>query len=347
MNIRTAFGAACVTALAGLLAAEPATAADFYAGKQMRLIVGSDTGGGYDTFARLIARHWPDAIPGHPTIVVQNMPGASSLKALNEVANNAPKDGTVVGAVQNNIAFEPLLNLSGASANARFDPLTINWIGSASKEVAIAVVWHTTAIKTLEDAMTHPVKVGASGPATSTSITARVFNASIGTKFDIVGGYKSQTEINLAMERGEVEGTVGWLYSSLMSTRGDWLPSGKIRIIAQAALEKHPALPDVPLILDYAKTPEIRKELELAFASLAMGRPYLAPPGVPADRVKLLQATFLKALATPALEADAKKLKLEVSPLSGEDVHKLLAEQYATPKSIVAKVKAMLTGKDK
>lgn len=331
-------------AAAALLAPTAGSAAEFYQGKQIRLICGSDAGGGYDAYARLLARHWPDFIPGQPSIIVQNMPGASSMKAMNEIANNAPKDGTVVGGVQNNIAFEPLLNISGASDNAKFDPLALNWIGASTKDVSIAVIWHESSIQTVQDAMKRPVNTGASGPATSTSITARIMNSVLGTKFNVINGYKSQNAINLAVERGEVEGTIGVQYATILNTHPHWLAEKKIRIIVQVAQEKHPDLPDVPLLRDLVTTDEARQEVDLAFASLSMGRPFLAPGGLPAERVKVLRDSFMAAYNSPRLREEAKKLKLEVMPMRGEDVHKLLVQQYATPKPIVEKVKAMLAG---
>ncbi len=336
-------GAVSIVFLAGAFAL-PAVADDFYHGKQIRLIVGSDTGGGYDAYARLIARHWPEAIPGNPAVVVQNMAGAGSLKAMNYVANSAPKDGTAVGAVQNHIGYEPMLGISGGGATdaVQFDPLKVHWIGSAAKEVSVVVIWHTSPVKTLQDAQQREVVGGSGGVATSNTIYARLMNATAGTKFNIVHGYKSQTEVALAMERGEVEASPGWFYSSFISSRGQWLPEGKARIIAQVALEKHPALPDVPIILDVAKTPEDRQVMELALGSLSMGRPFVAPADVPADRVALLRASFMKTLANPVLLDEAAKAKLEISGLSGEQITKLLTEQYKTPAPIVAKVKAIL-----
>jgi tripartite-type tricarboxylate transporter receptor subunit TctC len=327
-----------------LMTGTVAHAEDFYQGKQIRLISGSDAGGGYDAYARLLARHWAAFIPGQPSIIVQNMPGASSLKAMNEVANNAPKDGTVVAGVQNNIAFEPLLNISGANENAKFDPLALNWVGASTKDTTIALVWHASSIHTIQDAMVRSVNTGASGPATSTSITARIMNAALGTKFNVINGYKSQSEMNVAIERGEVDGVVGIQYVSIATVRPDWLAEKKIRIIAQVGQEKHPDLPDVPLLRDLITSTEARQEVDLAFASLSMGRPFVAPGGLAADRIKVLRDSFMAAFNSPALRAEAGKLKLEVIPMRGEDVHKLLAEQYATPKPVVEKVKAMLAG---
>ena len=325
-------------------AAPVALATDFYDGKQIRLAVGSDAGGGYDTYARLIARHWPSFIPGTPAMVVQNMPGASSLKAMNFVASTAPKDGTVIGAVQNQIAYEPLLGLSGGSMeNLQFDPLAVNWLGSMAKEVAIVFVWHSSPVMTFEDAMKQEIVMASAGVTTASSINARLMNAMVGTKFKMIYGYKGNAEIALAIERGEVVGSTGWYYSSLTSSRGQWLPEGKVRIIVQLALEKHPEMPDVPLITDYVKSADDRQQIALALGSGLMGRPYVAPADVPGDRVKILRDSFMTVLASPALQDEARKMRVEINPMSGEAIQKLLAEQYRTPKPLVAKVRALLT----
>ena len=333
-----------VLSLLAVAAQTPARAQDFYHGKQIRIVVGSDPGGGYDAYARLLARHWSEVIPGAPSVVVQNMAGAGSLKAMNYVANNAPKDGTTIAGVQNHIGYEPMLGISGGGATdaVQFDPLKVNWIGSAAKEVSVTVIWHTSPIMTLEDAQKREVVGGSGGVATSNTIYARLMNATAGTKFNIVHGYKSQTEVALALERGEIESSPGWFYSSFLTSRGAWLKEGKARIIAQVALEKHPALPNVPIILDYAKTPEDRQQMELALGSLSMGRPFVAPADVPAPQVALLRSTFLKALALPALREEAVKARLEIAPMSGEEIARLLAAQYRVPKPIIDKVKSIL-----
>jgi tripartite-type tricarboxylate transporter receptor subunit TctC len=325
-----------------LLAGLPAAAEDFYKGKQIRIIVGSDAGGGYDAWARLMARYWPDYIPGAPSFIVQNMPGASSLTAINYVANSVPKDGTVIAAVQNQMGYEPLLDLSGSKNGIQFDALKMNWIGSTSKEVAIIAVNSSSPVKTLKDAMEQELVTGSSGVATSNTIYPNVLNATAGTKFKVINGYKGQPEVASAMEKGEVQGSAGWFYSSFKSTHGDWLKTGQARLIAQIGIAKHPELADVPLVLDFAKTPEDRQEMELAFASLIMGRPYVAPPDVPADRVKLLRDTFMKTLEDPRLQADAAKQRLEVGAMSGEAIQKMLSEQYQTPKRIVDKVHQLM-----
>jgi tripartite-type tricarboxylate transporter receptor subunit TctC len=337
---RRATRPALACALLGLLA-HPAAAEDFYKGKQIKLIVGSGTGGGYDAYARLLARHWPDHIPGKPDIIVQNLPGAGSLKAMNLIANGVAKDGLTVGAVQNSIGYEPMMGISGGKENAQFDPLKMNWIGSMAKEVAVTVFWNPSPVHSFKELTEKEVTTGSSGAATSNTIYARLMNATAGTKFNVIHGYVGQTEIFLAMERGEVQGSAGPFYSTIKSGKGEWLKDGKITPIVQIALEKHPDLPNVPLILDFAKTPEDRQEMELAVASLLMGRPYVLPAGVPADRVNILGDSFMAAAKDPALVAEAEKQKLEVDAIDGKAVHQLLEKMYKTPQPIIDKVTAI------
>ena len=314
----------------------------FYQGKQISLVVGSAPSGGYDLYARLLARHWPQFIPGNPNFVVQNMDGAGSLVATNYLANTAPKDGTTIGGVQNHMGFEPLLGMTGPRENIRFKAQDINWLGSAAKEVPVVAVWHESTIKTFDDTFKQEVLMGSSGTATSDSVYANVMNAMLGTKFKVIAGYKSQGELGTAIERGEVVGRAGWFTSSLTSTRGDWLRDKKIIILAQLALEKHPDFPDVPLVLEWAKTAEVKPQLEFSLAWMLMGRPFLAPPGVPAERVKLLRDSFMQAVASPGLLEEAKKQKLEISPMSGGEIDALLAKYYKTPPEVIEKVRQIV-----
>jgi tripartite-type tricarboxylate transporter receptor subunit TctC len=326
---------ALVCAAFGLLAL-PAAADDFYKGKQIKLIVGSGTGGGYDANARLLARYLPDHIPGKPEIVVQNLAGAGSLKAMNYIANAAPKDGLNIGAVQNSIGYEPMMGISGGKENAQFDVLKMNWLGSMTKEVAVTVMMNTAGIKTFHDLQEKEVTTGSSGAATSNTIYARLMNATAGTKFNVIHGYVGQTEVFLAMERGEVQGSAGPFYGTLKSGRAEWLKNGTIIPIVQIAL-----------ILDFAKTAEDRQEMELAVASLLMGRPYVVADNVPADRVKILQDSFMAAVRDPALLTEAKKQNLEIDPIDGKRVHDLLAKMYATPQPIIDKVTAIFVPEKK
>jgi tripartite-type tricarboxylate transporter receptor subunit TctC len=335
-----------VIGAAAFMASAAVTAASaqqpFYQGKQITLVVGSAPSGGYDLYARLLARHWPEFIPGKPNIIVQNMAGAGSLLATNFLANTAPRDGTTVGGVQNHMGFEPLLGMTGSRENVRFKAQNLNWIGSMAKEVPVVVVWHETPIKTFDDTFKQEVLMGSSGVATSDSVYANVMNAMLGTKFKVIAGYKSQGELGGAMERGEIAGRAGWFISSLLSTRGDWVRDKKVRVLVQVALEKHPDFPNVPLVLDWAKSNEMRPQLEFSLSWLLMGRPFVAPPGLPADRVKLLRDSFMKTVASPALRKEAEKLKLEISPMSGAEIDALLAKYYKTPPEVVEKVRKIV-----
>jgi tripartite-type tricarboxylate transporter receptor subunit TctC len=325
----------------------PVQAQGLFHDKQIKLVVGSDPGGGYDTYARVLARHWSNHIPGKPQIVIQNMPGAGGLKTANFIAHVAPKDGLTVGALQNNVGYEPMMGISGGKENAQFDVLRMNWIGSMAKEVAVTVFWNPPPVRSFEELTKKEVTTGSTGAATSNTIYPRLMNSILGTKFKIIHGYVNQPPIFLAMERGELEGAGGPFYSSLRTTKPEYLRDNKVTIIVQIALEKHPDLPNVPLLLDFAKTAEDRQEMELAVASLLMGRPYVLPEGVPADRVKSLQDSFMATMKDPALLQDAEKLKLEINAIDGSAVHKLLAKMYQTPQPIIDKVTAIFVPRDK
>ena len=337
ISVSVALGASALSAGASAQGQQP-----FYQGKQITMVVGSAPSGGYDLYARLLARHWPQLIPGNPNFVVQNMDGAGSLVATNFIANTAPRDGTTIGGVQNHMGFEPLLGMTGPRENVRFKAQELNWLGSAAKEVPVVVVWHASPVMTFDDTFKQELLMGSSGTATSDSVYANVMNAMLGTKFKVIAGYKSQGELGAAIERGEVVGRAGWFTSSLTSTRGDWLRDKKVRVLAQLALEKHPDFPDVPLVLDWAKSADVKPQLEFSLAWMLMGRPFLAPPAVPADRVKLLRDTFMQAVATPGLLEEAKKLKLEISPMSGVEIDELLAKYYKTPPDVVEKVRKIV-----
>jgi tripartite-type tricarboxylate transporter receptor subunit TctC len=330
------------------LTASAASAEDFYQGKELRIVVGSDTGGGYDAYARILAQYWSKYIPGHPQIIVQNMPGAGSLAAMNYIANVAAKDGLTVGAMQNSIGYEPMMGISGGKENDHFDVLKMNWVGSMSKEVAITILWNPPPVHSLQEMIDtkKEVTTGSSGSSTSNTIFARLMNSILGTHFNVVHGYPSQAPIWLAMERGEVQGSAGPFYSSLENSKPDWLRDKKITILVQAALDKHPDLPDVPLLLDFAKAPQDRQEMELAVASLSMGRPFVLPGGVPPDRVKILSDSFMAAMKDPDLIRDSNKEHLEINAIDGTAVHKILADMYATPQPIIDKVTAIMVPKD-
>lgn len=337
---------ACALALSlSATVAQPLSAQDFYAGRQINMIVGSGAGGGYDMYARLLARHWNRHIPGAPTIVVQNMPAAGSLAAMNLIANSAPRDGTTIGQVQTHIGIEPLMGVTGSATNAKYDGRQMNWIGSAAKEYPLVVMWHTAPVASFKDLLEREVIVGATGTATADSVYARIMNELVGTRFRIIDGYKDNPSLILATEIGEISGRAGWFLSSLMSTQRQPLQEGKLRIFVQVALEKHPELPAVPLVTEFISDAAKRQQLEFALSWLPMGRPFVAPPGVPEDRVRLLRTSFMAALADKELVAEAGKLGMEISPMTGEQVNGLIEHIYKTPPGVIEAVRTIMTAK--
>jgi len=329
---------------AALLAVVPASlaaaqdAAAFYAGKNLELYIGYSVGGGYDLYARTIARHIGKHIPGNPTVVVKNMEGAGSLRLANWLYNVAPKDGTVFGTIGRGTPFDPLFGHKGAS----FDATKFTWIGSANHEVSVCVAWHTSGVVKFEDLLTKELTVGGTGSAADTDQFPKIVNGVLGTKMRVITGYPGGNDVGLAMERGEVKGRCGWSWSSVKSTHPAWLAEKKINVLVQLALAKHPDLPDVPLITDLAKTDEQRQVLKLIFARQVMGRPYLAPPALPKDRVDTLRKAFMDTMRDPEFLADAEKSQLEINPVSGDEIEKLVKEVYATPPEVVQKAAQFL-----
>jgi tripartite-type tricarboxylate transporter receptor subunit TctC len=336
------FGLSALVSLAGSPAA---LAQDFYAGKSITMLVGSAAGGGYDVYSRLIARHWQNHIPGHPSIVIRNMPAAGSLVAMNSLANASPKDGTTIAAVQNHIGIEPIMGLTGRVDNAKYDGRAVNWIGSAATEVPVVVAWHTSGFNEFADLQKREMLVGSPGVATSSSVYANVLNQLAGTKFKVITGYVDVSALNLAMENNEIQGRTGWYVSSLLSTKRQWVEQGQVKVLVQMASEKHSAFPNVPLATEFVSDPQKRAQLAFSTSWLVMGRPFVAPAGVPADRMKILRESFLKALADPALRQEAEKLGLEIDPMSGDAVQALITKIYATPKETIEAVRALIVPK--
>jgi tripartite-type tricarboxylate transporter receptor subunit TctC len=309
--------------VAAIWAATPAYAqsvAEFYSGKQITLIVGASAGGGYDTQARLVARHLGKHVPGNPTIIVQNMPGAGSLAATNYIQNGAAKDGSVLALVMRSM----LLIKNWSPATVRFDLSQINWIGSINSEVAVAAAWHTAPHKTVKDLFDKELIVGGT-TGVDPETTPRLFNALLGTKFKIVNGYPGTTEIILAMERGEVQGIGDWSWSSMKTARPDWLRDRKITLLMQAALQKDPELPDLPSALDFVKNDADRKVMELYLTQKTVARPVIAPPRIPPERLAALRAGFIALAKDKEFIADAQNTRLEVAPISGEAVDKVIS----------------------
>ena len=332
-----------VIALSAATGARCDPAADFFAGKQVSLFIGTTAGGGYDLYARVLARHMGHHIPGHPSLVLKNMPGAGGLALANYLFNRAPNDGTEFGTVQNGLPFEKLFQtLSSDGKNALFDATKFGWIGSITQTVFVTVTWHAAAVKTLEDATVKEVVLGASAMSSDSYILAMLSNNLLGTKFKVVHGYAGATDVDLAVENGEVQGEAGKDWTTLTSTRPQWIRDKKINILVQMGLNAHPDLKDVPMAIELARTAEDRRIMELVFAKFGMSRPFLAPPGVSPDRLEMLRVAFDATMTDPAFRAEAERLGMEINPVRGEDVQQLVTRIMGTPEELAERARKTL-----
>ena len=326
--------AACFCAASAF--AQPA--ADFYKGKTVTLVVSSTAGGGYDIMSRTIAKYLGRHLAGNPRIVVSNMPGAGGIVAMNYLYVNALKDGTVIGAMQNNTPFEPLLG----TKQAKYDPTKFNWLGSPSTEVGLVVVWRTAPVNSIADLQRREITVGSSGANSTPSFYARLINETLRTKMRIVVGYPGMNEVYFAMERHEVDGFPSLFYNTLNATKPNWRTEKDIRLILQFGLEKEPAIPNVPSALDLVTDPDDRLLLQAGLAEVTLGRPYLMPPGVPAIRVAAMRKAMEDTFKDPGFVADANRLSLGVTaPKTGAQIQALIAETYRTPPKIVARLRKL------
>jgi tripartite-type tricarboxylate transporter receptor subunit TctC len=326
----------CLAATTGLGAqCKAGTVADFYKGKTVTLLVGYSPGGAYDAVARMLARYLRQYIPGNPTIVVKNEPGAGTLTLTNLLYNVAPRDGTQFGIIARGMAMEPLIGKS----NTKFDSTKFTWLGSAANEVSLCATYAGSAVKTWQDALTKPFTVGGNGSGSDPDVFANALRKLFGVKDRLVSGYPGTAEISLAMERGEVDGRCGWSWTSIKSEKSAWLVEKKLNLIVQLALEKASDLPDVPLILDAAHTEQQRQVLKLIFSRQTMGRPFVAPPEIPADRRDALRSAFDQTMKDPDFLADAEKNRIEINPVSGAAIDTLIAELYRSPPDIVAEAR--------
>ena len=316
--------------------------AQFYKGRQITVIVGSSAGGGYDIYARLLARHMPKYIPGNPSIIVSNMPGAGSNAAVAHIYNVAPKDGTFIGAPQNSAIMDALFDATlGNARRLRHDATKLIHIGSATTDHYVCIARSDAPIKTFQQALTQEFLIGASQPGTSTRDYPAMLNNTTGARIRQVSGYPGTREITLAIEKNEVHGLCGFSWSSLQAQKPDWIKSGFIRVIVQEHDKGNPEINKmgVPLAVDFATSPENRKIMELIYSSETFGRPYLTAPDVPAERVAALRKAFLETMADKELLADAQRIGLSIDPISGEDLQRLAADIFATPVPFVEKTK--------
>jgi tripartite-type tricarboxylate transporter receptor subunit TctC len=334
----------CWLAVFTCLAVAPAGAqdavADFFRGKQIDIIVGSSAGGGYDTYARLIARHFGEHIPGNPEVVVENMPGAGSNKAAAYIYSVAPKDGTAMAAVFPGVLLDPLIG----DVHVQHDPNKLIYVGSANSDVYICFLRSDAPAKTFADAFTHEVILGASNAGGTTRDLPAMLNNLLGTKFRIVTGYAGSKEITLAIERNEVNGSCGIGWTGLPTMHPEWFSKKLMTVIVQLSMTGHPDLNKigVPLAVQFAKTDEERQVMELIQSQGVFGRPYILPPGVPPERVAALRKAFIDTLHDKAVLAEAEQTQLDLDAMPGDALQALVAKLYALPPNIVARAKQAL-----
>ena len=330
---------AAFLALAAPVSARADEIADFYRGRSVTLFIGYSAGGGYDAYGRVLARHLGKHIPGEPSVVVQNMPGAGSLRCANFLYNLAPRDGTAIGHFSRGLAMEPLIGTSPT----QFDARRFGWLGSGTDEVSIFVTWHSSAVKSWDDALIKPFTVAGEGSGSDPDVFSAVLKNAFGARLKLVSGYPGSAEVALAIERGEVDGRVGWSWSSLKLLKPDWVAGQRVNFIVQLALNKSQELAQAPLILDFADTERKRQILRLVLSRQPMARPFAAPPGLPQDRLRALRKAFDATMADPEFLAEAKHRGLEVNPVSGSEIDRLVEELYSTPPDIVAETRRMIS----
>ncbi|MGE5539254.1 MAG: Bug family tripartite tricarboxylate transporter substrate binding protein [Gemmatimonas sp.] len=335
MRRRLLLAAAAIAMTAAHARAE--TPEEFYKGRTVKLVMSAGEGGGYGTYVNAIVPYMQRYIPGNPKIIVQHMQGAGGLVAANNMYNVQPRDGSVFAlihraAVSTAALFE--------KKNIRFDPTRFGWIGSMNDEKSVCAVWHTAPVKTFEDLRTIPIPMSGLGPGGDTDVYTNLLNNVFGTRMKLVTGYHSGNDMDLAIERGEVAGRCGWSWSTIISTKSEWVADKKIVLLLQMALEKHPDLPDVPLVTDFATTDEQRQILDILLSPQLMGRPLLTPPEVPPERLDALRKAFVASMSDPQFVASAKAMNLEISMVPGERLETMIKHLFAMPEDIVRKAAA-------
>jgi tripartite-type tricarboxylate transporter receptor subunit TctC len=322
--------------ISGTLEAATQSAPEFYKGRQMTLTIGFNVGGAFDPYGRTLARHMPKHLPGSPSFVVRNMQGAGSINAANYIYNRAARDGSEFGLVAGTAPLEPLFGI----LPTQFESQKFTWIGSANAEVGACFAWHESPIQTIQDLFSREMVTGAAGSTTVSFPEA--LNDVLGTKLKLVKGYPGVGAVWVAMERGEVEGACGMIYSSLRAAHPDWLTDHKVRTLIQIGYRKNPQLPEVPFVMDLAKSKEERQVFNLLFGWTAMGRPFVAPPGIPTDRATVLRHAFDDTMKDQAFLRDAEKSRIDIDPLTGAEIDVFLDAIYKTPKPVIEKAKAIL-----
>jgi tripartite-type tricarboxylate transporter receptor subunit TctC len=324
LNVTCAVGSLGLIAVAGPQA-RAAGPEDFYRGKTVSMIIGYSVGGGYDLYARALAKYLGKYIPGSPAVIAQNMPGAGSLKAVEYLYGVAAKDGTVLGTFGRALPLSPLLE------GATFDASKLEWIGSITHDTSLCIAWHGSKFKTWDDLKANEFTAGGEGKGSDPDQFAVLLKNLFQLKIKLVSGYPGTAEITLAVERGELDGLCGISLSTLQARHQDWIDTKKVNILVQAALEKNPGLPNVPLLLDLATSETQKQILRLILSAQSMARPFAMPPGTPPDRVEAMRGAFMAALRDKEFLAEAAKARLEVNPKSGAEIAALIRDVYATP----------------
>jgi tripartite-type tricarboxylate transporter receptor subunit TctC len=312
---------------------------DFYKDRMVTLIAGYSSGGGFDLYARVVANHLGRHIPGQPRIIVQNMPGAGSMRAANHLYNVAPKDGSVISLTRSPV-IEPLVGATGAA----FDATKFTWLGSGASDLTVCGLLGNPKVNTMADARQTEFTLGGLGPGSDEDMYAKILRKLLGLKIHLVSGYPGGAELILAVERGELDGRCGWAYSSIKISKPDWVTEKKIKLLNVLALERSPELPDVPAIMEFATTERQKQIFKFVLNAQTLGRPFAAPPGIPADRAATLRTAFDATMKDPALLAEMKARKLEVEPIRWQSIESLLKDLYATPKDIVEETRGIIAG---
>jgi tripartite-type tricarboxylate transporter receptor subunit TctC len=335
-TLRTALTCAAAIAFAPALA--KADNADFYRNKTLALLIGSGVGGGLDQVARAVARHLGKHVPGNPTVVPKNVVGAGGLQVLNSVNVIAPKDGTTIGVVLPALVFEPLL--AGKSSPEGFDPRKLQWLGGPARYASVAVAWNpATPVRKAEDLLTHELVVGAVSAASNSATDGYVMRNILGFKYRTVSGYPSGADLDLAMMRGETQGRANMAWYGIKTRNAEWLSDGKISLLYQMGLKKHPDIPaEVPLSLDLTRTAADRQVLELKFSAYDVGYAFMAPPETSAERVAILRLALSATFNDPAYRADAIREKLELDPVAGQEVEAIIRNAYGVSPEIIARL---------
>ena len=333
----TRLAAASLIAATSLISAAQAQSESF--DKPITVYVAGTAGGGIDLLARALARHMGQYLPGTPNMVVQDMPGAGGIRAANFLAEASPRDGTAIGTFAGGPVIEPLIG----ARNPGYDMSKFTWIGAVSKDVGVCLSYGTTPFKTVEDLRDKQMIVAGTGAGSDSDTYPVILNEVLKTKIKLITGYLGTKETIMAIETGEAHGRCSVAWSALKMARPDWLRDKKINVIMQFGLEKSPELPDVPLVLDLVKNPEDRQLMELLMGTMAVARPFMAPPGVPEARAALLRRAFDKTMKDAGFLAEAQQLQLDVEPTPGEEAQKVVQNMYATPKAVVERAKKLLS----